>query len=474
MVFSSRIFLFVFLPVVLLGYYLIHPKIKNIYLLFVSFAFYTWGVKSLVIVLLISIVLNYLSGLLIAYFKKKAVRLTPAIVALSISLNLLLLGYFKYYNFFISTIDGISGLSLPLKEIAIPLGISFFTFSCISYLLDLNLGIIEVEKNPISFALYVSFFPKLLQGPISRNRNISQQINTRETSLSKFSSGAYRFVVGLAKKVILADQLGLVVDQIFANPAMNNSIGTAWLGAVGYTLQIFFDFAGYTDMAIGLGKMFGFDIEENFNFPYISQSITEFWRRWHITLSSWFRDYVFTPLEFKRRKTKILRQETNTIIVFLLTGLWHGAGWTFVLWGLWHGLFILFERIYSTPKSKLHFPSYLKWLITMAALIVGWVLFRSPDLKYTLDYLGVMFGVVKSAEEVMGLSFYINSKVLSILSIGLIACVPWKDVFPSVTKRFTDTVPAKFLQVIFFLILLLASMMIVISSSYNAFLYFQF
>jgi alginate O-acetyltransferase complex protein AlgI len=262
-----------------------------------------------------------------------------------------------------------------------------------------------------------------------------------------------------------------LVNQIYANPAVNNSLPVAWLGAIGYAFQIYFDFSGYTDMAIGLGKMFGFDLVENFNYPYISTSITEFWRRWHITLGAWFRDYVFYKLEFKRRKVKILRQETNTLIVFFLTGLWHGAAWNYIIWGLWHGVFIVMESVFRSTKIKFHLPVYIKWLITMLALLIGWVLFRSPDLKYAGEYIGIMFGFVRSVNNGIPLSWYLNAKIATVLGVAGLASVPWKIVFPSVVKRYEGTLARIIFQDVSFVILLILSIIFVVSSSYNSFIY---
>ena len=386
----------------------------------------------------------------------------------------MLLGYFKYFNFFTASFNWISGLNLPQKDLPLVLGISFFTFSGIAYILDLNLGKIKAEKNPLKFALYMSFFPKLIQGPISRYDDIHKQIIDREISIDKFASGASRFVVGLAKKVIIADQLGMIVDQIYAIPAINNSLPVAWLGAISFALQIYFDFSGYTDMAIGLGKMFGFDLVENFNYPYISTSITEFWRRWHMTLSSWFRDYVFYPLEFKRRGDKFLRQESNILIVFLLTGLWHGAAWNYILWGFWHGIVIVFENVFKSKRFKFNLPSYLKWLITMLILVIGWVLFRSPDLTYAGQYIGIMFGFVKAINNGITLSWYLNPKFIIILIAAIAANVPWKQVFPGLVNKYEGTSIGIIFQDVSFVILLIVSIVFVITSTFNSFIYFKF
>jgi alginate O-acetyltransferase complex protein AlgI len=474
MVFSSQIFLFIFLPFALLGYYLIRKDFRNLYLLIISAGFYAWTGKMLLLVLLASITINYFFGIWIGLLQKRNGGFKHWAVIIAVLLNIILLGYFKYFNFLTSTLNNISSLNLPVKEMALILGISFYTFSGISYILDLNAGRIEPQKNPIRFSLYMSFFPKLIQGPISRYKDIDVQITDRVESTDKFATGAYRFVVGLAKKVALADQLGIVVNQIYAAPAINHSIPVAWLGAISYAFQIYFDFSGYTDMAIGLGKMFGFDIVENFNYPYISTSITEFWRRWHITLGSWFRDYVFYPLEFKRRRVKVFRQETNTLIVFFLTGLWHGAAWNFILWGLWHGIFIVMERVFSSIKLKFILPVYIKWLITILALLIGWVLFRSPDLKYAGDYLGIMFGFFRVANPGTTLSWYLSPKTAFILAIAIVASIPWRKLFSDTFMKYKDSLAATICLDISFVVLLIFSIILVISSSYNSFIYFKF
>jgi alginate O-acetyltransferase complex protein AlgI len=474
MVFSSQIFLFIFLPFALLGYYLVRKDFRNYYLLLISLAFFAWTGKKFLLILLVFILINYLFGLLLSYMKRYGIWTNRAVLFVGLAANLSLLVYFKYLNFFTITINNLTGKDLPLKEIPLLLGISFFTFSAISYLLDIYFERIIPAKNPLDFALYMSFFPKLIQGPISRFGDIIPQIKDRNSSSAKFADGAYRFVAGLAKKMIVADQLGVIVDQIFTNPANQNSTAIAWLGAISYAMQIYFDFSGYTDMAIGLGKMFGFDLAENFNYPYISKSISEFWRRWHITLGSWFRDYVFYPLEYNRRKTTTLRQETNVLMVFLLTGLWHGAAWNFVIWGLWHGLFISLEYFLKSRKIKLKLPVFIKYLATMLILTLGWVLFRSKDLSYAMQYLGVMFGFLRPLGSGITLAWYLTPKIGTILVLAGLACVPWKQVFP----RFTEKVAGSKTELIFrdagFVILLIISIILVMTSTYNAFIYFKF
>jgi alginate O-acetyltransferase complex protein AlgI len=474
MVFSSQIFLFVFLPFSLLGYYVIHKNLRNLYLFLVSMFFYAWAGKVLLLILLISISLNYLLGLLIPPAQKKNASLKNAIVILAVFLNLLLLGYFKYFNFLAGTLNDLIGVGIRIREITFVLGISFFTFSGISYILDVSSGKVEPQKNPLNFALYISFFPKLIQGPIARYKEVNNQINDRQLSIDKFAQGAYRFVVGLAKKVALADQLGVVVNQIYAAPALNNSTPIAWLGAIAYALQIYYDFSGYTDMALGLAKMLGFDLPENFNFPYISTSITEFWRRWHITLGSWFRDYVFYKLEYKRRKVKTLRQETNTLVVFFLTGLWHGAAWNFIIWGLLHGFVIAIETFFKHKKLQFHLPVIVKWILTILVLIVGWVLFRSPNLQYAGQTLGVMFGFLKPVNTGITLFWFLNAKIAAVLLVAALASVPWKQVFPRMYQHIEGTAARIILQDVGFVFLLVLSLILVMSSSYNSFIYFKF
>ena len=347
-------------------------------------------------------------------------------------------------------------------------------FSAISYQYDIYNNRIAPQKNIAEFLLYMSFFPKLLQGPITRAGDFAAQLSKNKLDLDSLSRGVYRFTVGLAKKVIIADQLGAMVDQIFANPANANGVSVAWLGAFGYAMQIFFDFSGYTDMAIGLGQMLGFNLPENFNFPYLALNISDFWRRWHITLSSWFRDYVFYPLEFKRRKQKVFRTESNTLIVFFLTGFWHGAGWQFIVWGMWHGVFSSLEAFLRAKKVKTKAPEIVRYLVTMLIVLVGWVLFRSPGIKYGLQYLGVMFGLVKPIETGLTLGWYLNGKVAFTLLLAVLACIPWKQWMPKLFEKLADSKLNDPIRLVAFLILLGFSIMMVMSSTYSSFIYFKF
>ena len=473
MVFSSQIFLFVFLPLCIIGMYLVRPDFRKYFLILASLAFFAWTGKKLLAIFLVFAMANYAMGLLQGKLrdnKGSAKKIANWFVILA---NVAFLLAFKYLPFFTNILSGITKTEIPKFDLPVLLGVSFFVFSAISYQYDIYFNKIAPQKNIADFLLYMSFFPKLLQGPITRAGDFSAQIADNKLDLDKLSRGVYRFTVGLAKKVIIADQLGAMVDSIFANPANTNEISVAWLGAFGYAMQIFFDFSGYTDMAIGLGQMLGFDLPENFNFPYIALNISDFWRRWHITLSSWFRDYVFYPLEFKRRKQKVFRTESNTLIVFFLTGFWHGAGWQFFVWGLWHGLFSSLEAFLRAKKVKAKAPAIIRYLVTMLLVLVGWVLFRSPDLKYGLQYLGVMFGLVNRVEMGLTLTWYLNWKIAFILLLAVMACIPWKQLLPKpfeklATSRFNDPV-----RLIAFLILLGFSIMMVMSSTYSSFIYFK-
>ncbi len=422
----------------------------------------------------IFVVVNYGFGLLLGRTRSKESLTKKISVWFVILTNAMFLLVFKYNSFITSSLTSLIGAEFPKPDLPIMLGISFFVFSAISYQYDIYYNKIAPQKNFTDFLLYMSFFPKLLQGPITRAGDFLAVPTTTWLDLDKLSRGVYRFTIGLAKKVVIADQLGLLVDQIFSNPANANGVSIAWLGAIGYAMQIFFDFSGYTDMAIGLGQMFGFDLPENFNFPYLALNISDFWHRWHITLSSWFRDYVFYPLEFKRRKQKIFRTESNTMIVFFLTGLWHGAGLQFIVWGLWHGLFVSLEAFLRNKKVKTKAPALIRYLVTMLIVLVGWVLFRSPGLRYGMQFLGVMFGLVKPIGTGLTLSRFINEKVVFILLLAMLANFPWKKWLPQFFNRLLGSKFYDPIRVLIFFILLGISIMIVISSTYSSFIYFKF
>ncbi|MBO5421507.1 MAG: MBOAT family protein [Clostridia bacterium] len=387
MVFSSTTFLFLFLPAVLILYY--NPIIKsltfrNAILIFSSIFFYAWGEPFFVILMLASIFLNWLFGLGVAKFKDSSPTKARLFVGLSVIVNLGMMFVFKYLTFTLENINALFSTNLDTLDIALPIGISFFTFQAMSYVIDVYRGNGAVQKNPFNVALYISFFPQLIAGPIVRYQTIADQINFRKETFDDFSNGVYRFMLGFCKKVLIANNVAVVADGIFGNSEI--SVATAWVGAIAYTLQIFFDFAGYSEMAIGLGKMFGFHFLENFDYPYISKSVSEFWRRWHISLGTWFRDYVYFPLGGSRVKKKS-RLIFNLFVVWLLTGVWHGANWTFVVWGLLYFLLLAFEKLTKFPEKV----KFFNHIYTMLFVIIGWVLFRSDSIADALSYLKTMF-----------------------------------------------------------------------------------
>jgi alginate O-acetyltransferase complex protein AlgI len=457
-----------FLPATLLGYYLIRHELRNVFLLLMSLLFYAAGEPKFVFVMLLSIVANYLLGLLIWYSKNKTIWFQRVFLILSLFVNLGILFYYKYYDFAIGNINSLFGSEVSLRHIVLPIGISFFTFQGMSYVLDVYLGKSEVQKNPINVALYIALFPQLIAGPIVRYSDINKEIASRRENINDFASGVQRFTVGLAKKVILSNNFALLADYAFNMPSEELEIGLAWLGALAYTFQIYFDFSGYSDMAIGLGRMFGFHFLENFNYPYIAQSVTNFWRRWHISLSSWFRDYVYIPLGGNRTGNVYL----HLLTVFFLTGLWHGASWNFVVWGLWHGMFLIVERLARNRNITVSLPSAVKWLYTMLVVVIGWVFFRAENLSAAVSYLQSMF-VLNSIAGQMTMYALQDYGVTFIL--GIICMLPilhkykvWRE------KSDLHQRASYILEPLLCGILLLLGIAFTVSSAYNPFIYFNF
>lgn len=467
----------------LIGYYLLPKKVRNLWLLLGSLFFYGWNEPKYLPIIAVSIVVNYFAGILIAKREtdKRKIVLVPVLI-----LNLASLVYFKYTGMLVETFNNISGGNVTIPEIVLPLGISFYVFQSISYVVDVyrmegstdadgNIVSI-VEKNFIDYALYITMFPQILQGPIERYPKMKQYLKNPELSLDKFSAGLERFIVGLAKKALLADTLGEVAESIFACDPHMMATSVAWLGAILYTLQIYYDFSGYTDMAIGLGKLFGFEFSENFDYPYISKSITEFWRRWHITLGAWFRDYLYIPLGGNRRGNVYL----NLLVVFLATGIWHGAAWGFLVWGLWHGIFMLIERACKKHSFKYHLPSFFKWLYTMLAVTFGWVLFKIEDIVAAFDYFAVMFHTKSHEYDAFSIGYYINSKLIFLMILAVLAAIPWAQVLP----RHASAYVAKFstakegnvciVRRVVLLAVLVMSLIFVVNSTYSPFIYFKF
>lgn len=480
MVFSSNIFLFVFFPLVLGLYYILPTKARNLFLLVASLFFYYWGEPKFILVMLLSIVWNYLSALLLDFLMLRYPEKEPlkkAVLFLSVLGSLSLLYYFKYYDFSVNLLNQAFHLNLAIKNIVLPIGISFFTFQGLSYVVDVYREDIKAQKSIIKLGMYIALFPQLIAGPIVRYVDIAKEIDHRVVTLDDFYDGVRRFVIGLSKKVILSNPLAYQVDLIFAQNTSNLEMGTAWLGAIMYALQIYFDFSGYSDMAIGLGRMFGFTFLENFNLPYIATSIKEFWRRWHISLSSWFRDYVYIPLGGNRRGNVYC----NLIIVFCLTGLWHGASLNFLVWGLWHGFFQLVERALAKKNSILlsdRLPAYgivLRRLYTWMVVLIGWVFFRADTLRTALDYLKVMFGLSHADTVFFHTMYYLDNFTLFILVMAIIFST---DLPQRLEDKASKTALGKKLMPalcsVTLILLLLASCVMVMASSYNPFIYFRF
>ncbi|NLZ16295.1 MAG: MBOAT family protein [Desulfobulbaceae bacterium] len=485
MVFSSTIFLFIFLPCVLIPYLLAGPKGKNIILLCASLFFYAWGENIYLGIMLFSVVSNYVFGLLIQSSKDKGNSGFGPMV-LAVSTNLGLLFYFKYTNFLIATINQVLGelhiAPIVMEPVHLPIGISFFTFQAISYILDLYWEKIKVQKNLLQFALYKSLFPQLIAGPIVRYQHISHQIGRRSVSWNDFSYGAQRFIIGLAKKVLIANVMGRAADYIFLLPPDRISMSLAWLGAIAYTLQIYYDFSGYSDMAIGLGRMFGFHFLENFNYPYVSRSIREFWRRWHMSLSTWFRDYLYIPMGGGKRQA--WRTYCNLLLVFFLCGLWHGASWTFVAWGLFHGFFLVVERLGAKTGLGQLLPTVVKHGYTMLVVVVGWVFFRAETLEYALAYLKAM--VTPSTPPFFNSHIFLalNGEFYCMLAVAVLYAIPLSSYtapllirLPQLQQLATNGIvkPAISLGWLCFLaFILLYSVASLQGGAHNPFLYFRF
>lgn len=468
MVFSSTIFLFLFLPLVLIGYY--NPiiksiKYKNIFLLCASLLFYAWGEPFFVFLMILSIFIAWIIGLKISGCNNKIISLSPkAVLSIGIGFFVFLLFIFKYLTFCAAQLGLLLNKDLSMISISLPIGISFFSFQLMSYLFDVYYKKAEPQKNIFYLGLYVSLFPQLIAGPIVRYQHIAAEIVSRKETMDDICEGMKRFIVGLGKKVILANYLAQIADNCF-DGNMELSVAMAWLGAIAYTLQIYFDFSGYSDMAIGLGRMFGFHFAENFNYPYIANSITDFWRRWHISLSSWFRDYVYIPMGGNRvSKGKWI---FNLFAVWALTGIWHGANYTFLIWGLFYFLLLLLEKITGFNKHLKCFS----YVYTIVAVIIAWVIFRSPSMGEAFIYIQHMFAFAENDifDEVF---FQYTLSAKYILLISIICAAP---IYPFlIEKIFTRNLLARVLHLVLLSTIYVLSLLLVISSSYNPFIYFNF
>lgn len=468
MVFSSVTFIYVFLPVVLLVYYAAPKQFKNALILLSGILFYAWGEPVYVLLMLFTTAVDYTAGRLIDKFDDSR-KVRMAVMISAVAINLALLCVFKYSSFVIGNINALFGVNLPDPQLPLPIGISFYTFQSMSYTLDMYMRKVSVQKNFINYAAYVTLFPQIVAGPIVRYQDIAVELEHRTITLTKIGEGVGIFLRGLAKKVLLANNIGMLWTTVKGTPLDELSVLTAWLGIIAFTFQIYFDFSGYSDMAVGMGKMMGFNFPQNFNYPYLSKSVSEFWRRWHITLSSWFRDYVYIPLGGNRVGTlKLLR---NLLVVWLLTGLWHGASWNFILWGLYFGVILIIERFFLGKYLK-KLPAFLQVAYSFLLVVFGWVLFEFDNLSNVGAYFSAMFGGF-GAGLVDGQAGYLLSSYLLILIICIVAATDYP-------KKLVEKISAKFpvavrcVSPVFEVGLLFVCTAFLVNATYNPFLYFRF
>ena len=460
MVFSSIIFIFMFLPLVLILYRILPEKLRNGLLLAASLVFYAWGEPVYVLLMIFSIVFNYIMGLRLESDNRKKI-----ILIICIAVNIGMLCFFKYTDFAIDNINRIFGAGIRTMELALPIGISFYTFQVLSYIIDVYRGTVKVQRNIVDFGMYITFFPQLIAGPIVRYQDIERQLKNRGLNADMAADGIVRFVTGLAKKVLIANQCGLLWDEIYSYGGHIPAV-MAWTGAAAFTLQIYYDFSGYSDMAIGLGKIFGFTFPENFRYPYESRSITEFWRRWHITLGTWFREYLYIPLGGNRKGAG--RQIVNLLVVWFLTGLWHGAGWNFIIWGLYYFAIITAEKMFlgvlieKLPKGAAH-------LYALFFIVIGWVIFACDDITVLGAYLKSMAGMNGAAS---GMSMYYLQTYGVLLALGAFGSLHFvKSTASKLTEAGRAFQAAKYIYVF---VILAVAVAFIIGDSYNPFLYFRF
>lgn len=475
MVFSSLTFLFLFLPIVIILYYIIPKRFKNLFILISGLFFYAWGEPIYVFIMIASTLIDYFAGLVIYKFGHKPAMRKAALIV-SVIMNLSLLGFFKYSNFIIENINNIFNTHYGAPTSLLPIGISFFTFQSMSYTIDLYRGNINVQKNPITFAAFVTLFPQIVAGPIVRYEDIADELEDRKIDIDTIWDGILQFVAGLGKKVLIANNIGTLWDTVKAMDLNTVPVATAWLGIAAYTLQIYFDFSGYSDMAVGMGKILGFHFPKNFDYPYEAKSITEFWRRWHMTLSSWFKSYVYFPLGGSRKG--FARMIFNTAIVWFLTGVWHGASWNFIIWGCMYGVIIIIEKIVTTAlknKSRENIlnkiPSFVKHIYAMVLVSLGWVLFDTDNLSMAFSYMRRMFSFGSTLADSHTTYLLLNFGIL--FMIAIIGCT-------SFLKRLTEKLAKRqpsctnVLSICYMIVVFLLSTAYLVDASYNPFLYFNF
>ena len=482
MVFSSILFMFRFLPVVLLLYFIAPKPIRNTILFIASLIFYAWGEPVYVVLMLFSTIVDYTHGRMVYKHKQKGeMKKARCWVASSMVINLALLGFFKYADFIITNLNLIPGVEIPLLNLALPIGISFYTFQTMSYTVDVYRGDALPQKNIISFGAYVALFPQLIAGPIVAYNTVAEQLEGRKENLDDFATGVMRFMTGVGKKVLLANNIGLLWDMISARGVGEVPVLMAWLGITAYAFQIYFDFSGYSDMAIGLGKMFGFHFLENFDYPYISRSITEFWRRWHMSLGSWFRSYVYIPLGGNRQGLK--KQIRNIAVVWLLTGIWHGASWNFLLWGVYFGVFLILEKFLWLDFLKKH--KIFSHVYTILIVWVGWALFAFDDMGKVIRYMKAMFGL-SGAGFASKETLYLLVSYGVMLIVLILASTPYPKLWAGklvnlLENKKTEGAKVSFggimsavLQLVFVAVVFIISTAYLVDATYNPFLYFRF
>lgn len=475
MVFSSLTFLYIFLPIVLILYFLVPKQFRNFFILLSGLFFYAWGEPIYVFVMIASTLIDYFAGLVIFRFGHNQ-KIRKLALFVSVVMNLSLLGFFKYSGFIVENMNEIFGTQFGAPTTLLPIGISFFTFQSMSYTIDLYRGNIDVQKNPITFAAFVTLFPQIVAGPIVRYEDIAAELDERKVDVDTIWEGILQFVVGLGKKVLIANNIGMVWDSVKAMDIHTISVATAWLGIGAFTLQIYFDFSGYSDMAIGMGKMLGFHFPKNFDYPYLSKSVSEFWRRWHITLSSWFKSYVYFPLGGSKKG--LPRTIINLAIVWLLTGIWHGASWNFILWGVLYGVIIIIEKLVKEGlKHNNHLsaldkiPSVLKHIYAMVLVMLGWVLFDTDTIGQAFSYMGKMFSFGGLLADDYTMYLFVNFGIL--FAIAIIGCTSLpKTIVEALKKRIPGVTDCG--AVVFMVVVMLICTAYLVDASYNPFLYFNF
>lgn len=471
MVFSSILFLFRFLPIFMICYFVSPQRMRNVILFLGSLIFYAWGEPVYVVLMLFSTVSDYLHGRGIAVCRGKSAA--KWLLASSLCINLLVLGFFKYCDFLIQAFNGIAGTSVPILNLPLPIGISFYTFQTMSYSIDVYRGEAKVQKNLLDFGVFVTMFPQLIAGPIVKYTAVQDDLHTHRANMTQISYGCRRFVVGLAKKVLLANNIGALWEEISAVNFAGMDIMTAWMGILAFAFQIYFDFSGYSDMAIGVGAVMGFHFPENFKYPYLSFSVTEFWRRWHISLSSWFRDYVYIPLGGNRKG--LARQIVNILIVWTLTGIWHGAGWNFLFWGIWFAVFLILEKM--GIGMVLHYlPKTVGYIYTALVVLVGWVFFSVESFAGVVEYLKAMFGL-NGAGLFSRQALYLGGEYVILFVAAVLACLPLGHMIAEKLRKSRTGYGMGLYFVAEKVVLgglLLTSIAYVVAASYNPFLYFRF